>query len=601
MGDLNVKTNIDNLNSATTGISYSNTSNVDLTTIDNNVVIASGKTLTVGTTNIITSIGDLNYTLSGVTFDPITDTTTVDNNLNVTKNLIANGSVIDPTELSYLDGVTSNIQSQIDSKANSANPSFTGTMNLASNILANGSTITPTELSSLDGVTSNIQTQINARAQSYDPSFSGTMNLNSNIHANGKFISPTEISHLDNVTSNIQTQLNSKANSSNPSFSGTMSLASNVVANGATITPTELSYLDGVTSNIQTQINSKLNSSGPNMVGNAFAENLILNGYLTMNGQIIADGKFVNKYELSFLDGVTSSLQTQLNSKANSANPSFTGTMSLSSNILTNGATITPTELSSLDGISSNIQTQLDNKLDTTDPSFIGTISGPNYEVPFNPNGDIFQDVVNYPPVNCGVVKGTGDGVSYTTFNQAIVSWWSTAFIDSCFKTVKAFIDHRTGNFFSKGSIYANGAVFEQNVTSSTLSTTTANITNATISNYTNPAPCFIGAYVIMTNGGGMQPIFCTIKNTANYYTGFQSAYSYVGVTNGDYGYVVFPGYKLEVYRHPSFGGIYGLLGYDNTNGTVPVMFSNDYKDVGSWKLYYKGTEVLVATMSTAT
>ena len=40
-------------------------------------------------------------------------------------------------------------------------------------------------------------------------------------------------------------------------IAGTMSLTGNVSANGATISPTELSYLDGVTSAIQTQINSK--------------------------------------------------------------------------------------------------------------------------------------------------------------------------------------------------------------------------------------------------------------------------------------------------------------------------------------------------------
>lgn len=38
---------------------------------------------------------------------------------------------------------------------------------------------------------------------------------------------------------------------------GTMSLTGNVSANGATLSPTELSYLDGVSSAIQTQINSK--------------------------------------------------------------------------------------------------------------------------------------------------------------------------------------------------------------------------------------------------------------------------------------------------------------------------------------------------------
>ena len=37
----------------------------------------------------------------------------------------------------------------------------------------------------------------------------------------------------------------------------TLAIAGNVSANGATISPTELSYLDTVSSNIQTQLNAK--------------------------------------------------------------------------------------------------------------------------------------------------------------------------------------------------------------------------------------------------------------------------------------------------------------------------------------------------------
>jgi hypothetical protein len=103
-----------------------------------------------------------------------------------------------------------------------------------------------------------------------------------------------------------------------------------------------------------------------------------------------------------------------------------------------------------------------------------------------------------------------------------------------------------------------------------------------------------------------MQPIFRTIKNTVNYYTGFQASFGYIGITNSDYGYVVFPGYRLEVYRDPSFTRMYGnlivgpLAGYDNTNGTTPKLFADNIRDVGSWKLFYRGNEVLVTTMSTA-
>ena len=46
----------------------------------------------------------------------------------------------------------------------------------------------------------------------------------------------------------------------------TLAIAGNVSANGATISPTELSYLDGVSSAIQTQLNAKAPSNSPTFV-----------------------------------------------------------------------------------------------------------------------------------------------------------------------------------------------------------------------------------------------------------------------------------------------------------------------------------------------
>ena len=62
-------------------------------------------------------------------------------------------------EISYLDGVTSGIQTQINSRAPLESPTFSGTVVLpAATSIGNVSNL---ELSYLDGVTSSIQTQIN--------------------------------------------------------------------------------------------------------------------------------------------------------------------------------------------------------------------------------------------------------------------------------------------------------------------------------------------------------------------------------------------------------------------------------------------------------
>lgn len=82
-------------------------------------------------------------------------------------------STISATELGYLDGVTSNIQTQLNAKQATVTggaTTITGSNLTASRALVSDSSgkvavsaVTSTELGYLDGVTSNVQTQINAR------------------------------------------------------------------------------------------------------------------------------------------------------------------------------------------------------------------------------------------------------------------------------------------------------------------------------------------------------------------------------------------------------------------------------------------------------
>lgn len=72
----------------------------------------------------------------------------------------------------------------------------------------------------------------------------------------------------------------------------------------------------------------------------------------------------VSSTELGYLDGVTSSIQTQLGEKAPSASPTFTGTVTLPAT--TSIGSVTGTELGHLSGVTSEIQTQ-----------FTGKVSGP--------------------------------------------------------------------------------------------------------------------------------------------------------------------------------------------------------------------------------
>lgn len=85
---------------------------------------------------------------------------------------------------------------------------------------------------------------------------------------------------------------------------------------------------------------------------------------LTVAGSVSASGATISPTELSYLDGVTSAIQTQINTKAPSAGPTFTGTVVLPST--TSIGTVSDTEISYLDGVTSAIQTQLNTKIDGT-------------------------------------------------------------------------------------------------------------------------------------------------------------------------------------------------------------------------------------------
>jgi hypothetical protein len=131
-----------------------------------------------------------------------------------------------------------------------ANPTFTGTVSLP-NTTSIGD-VSLTEIGYVDGVTSSIQTQLNNKADKAGPTFTGTVIL-PNTTSIGD-ISSTEISYLDGVTSSIQTQIDTKLNKTrtiidNPSTALTLGVThiSAVVecssASATTVTiPAEITY-----------------------------------------------------------------------------------------------------------------------------------------------------------------------------------------------------------------------------------------------------------------------------------------------------------------------------------------------------------------------
>lgn len=142
-----------------------------------------------------------------LTFDTVTDTLTTGilNASSLTasellltdasKNVVSAAVATYPslTELSYVKGLSSALQTQLNAKAPLADPTFTGEIGIgAVNVsetelgILEGATVTTTELNYVSGVTSSIQTQLNAKGTLSNVSEDLTPQLGGNLDLNEK-------------------------------------------------------------------------------------------------------------------------------------------------------------------------------------------------------------------------------------------------------------------------------------------------------------------------------------------------------------------------------------------------------------------------------
>ena len=137
------------------------------------------------------------------------------------------------------------------------------------------------------------------------------------------------------------------------------------IMDGVTATTAELNYVDGVTSAIQTQINSKQAT----ITG---AATTIDDADLTASRAVVSNssGKVavsaVTATELGYLDGVTSAIQTQIDSKQGTLSLTASRALVSDSGGSVNVSPVTSTEIGYLDGVTSAIQTQIDSKINGT-------------------------------------------------------------------------------------------------------------------------------------------------------------------------------------------------------------------------------------------
>ena len=224
---------------------------------------------------------------------------------NTTYTLSSFGVTATATELNYMDGVTSNVQTQLNGKAASSHTHSTA------------STTAAGFLRQLNGSTSNFLRGDGTWATPPNTTYSAMKGASSST-AGSTGLVPAPAAGASNRylrsdgTWAVPPDTNTTYTLS--SFGITATAAELNKLDGVTATATEINYLDGVTSAIQTQLNGKAASSHSHPASQVTG--------LTASRALVSDSgghpavSTVTSTELGYLDGVTSAIQTQLNNKA---------------------------------------------------------------------------------------------------------------------------------------------------------------------------------------------------------------------------------------------------------------------------------------------
>lgn len=321
----------------------------------------------------------------------------------------------------------------------------------ASGFLDTGAITTSiTEINYITGATSNIQTQINnivgfapltpLRAVATDGS--GALIVSATT--------ATELGYSSGVISAIQPQLNSKqplitggaSSITSVDLTPSMALISNTSGKVAVspTTSTELTYVHGVLSPIQTQLNTKLTA---NIIGPVAGSILYWTGSTWTNfntdgvGEILSWNGTALEWISPAINGIPIGGTINQVLIKNSGTNYDAGwhtllladvtdvTASVAEVNVLDGITASTTELNFVDGVTSSIQVQFDNKLDRSlayNALFVGDAANIPVQLPTGADGTILKSVNGVPVWQPETPPGNVSGVAPTTDN-AITRW----------------------------------------------------------------------------------------------------------------------------------------------------------------------------------
>lgn len=299
---------------------------------------------------------------TGLSYNDSTGVVSVD-----TTSIQARVANVSDTEIGYLDGVTSGIQTQIDSKAPIDSPTFTGTVS--------GITKSMVGLGNVDNtsdankpVSTATQSALDLKADLAGPTFTGTVTLPSTTSIGD--VSSTEIGYVNGVTSAIQTQIDGKASLSGATFTGSVEIDQNLTVDGnLTVNGTTFSA-----SSTSIVIEDNLVQLAHNNTGNTVDLGIVVgyNDGSTKHSGVVRD---VSADRWKIFKGVTTEPSTTVDFTQGSLDDlEVAGLIATSATI----GDVSNTELQYLNGVTSAIQTQIDTKAPLASPTFTGTVTLPS-------------------------------------------------------------------------------------------------------------------------------------------------------------------------------------------------------------------------------
>jgi hypothetical protein len=209
-----------------------------------------------------------------VTSGKILDGTIVNSDINASAAIdwtkIAISSTVDSTEIGYVNGVTSAIQTQLNAKAPLSAPTFTGTVTSTNDLVVDGNlTVNGT---TFNASSTNITIEDNLLQLAHQNAVN-TVDLGLVVGYNDgaakhaglvRDVSDSKWKLFAGVTTEPTTTVDFTQGSLDALAVGAFEASSATIGN---VSNTELQYLDGVSSAIQTQINAKSPTASPTFTG----------------------------------------------------------------------------------------------------------------------------------------------------------------------------------------------------------------------------------------------------------------------------------------------------------------------------------------------